>query len=71
MDSVYEMPNDETLNNSIKAVGNVMKESSSSNNQHGSQAGAVNPNQQLVDMLIQNEALLSCMQEIENLKKER
>uniref|UniRef100_A0A1B0GD80 Retrotransposon gag domain-containing protein n=1 Tax=Glossina morsitans morsitans TaxID=37546 RepID=A0A1B0GD80_GLOMM len=72
VDSVYEMPNDETLNNSIKAVGNVMKESSSSNNQHGSQAGAVNPNQQLVDMLIQlNEALLSCMQEIDNLKKER
>lgn len=63
------MPNEDSPNGTNKG--------STSNNQQGSRAVAVNPNQQLVMLkgLVgmlqqQNDALLSCMQDIGNFKKE-
>uniref|UniRef100_A0A1B0BVX7 Uncharacterized protein n=1 Tax=Glossina palpalis gambiensis TaxID=67801 RepID=A0A1B0BVX7_9MUSC len=70
LDNILKMPNAETPNNTDWTCGNDIEGSNSSRNQQGSRADAVNPNQQLIDMLRQeNEALLSCMQQIGNLKR--
>uniref|UniRef100_A0A1B0BUB0 Uncharacterized protein n=1 Tax=Glossina palpalis gambiensis TaxID=67801 RepID=A0A1B0BUB0_9MUSC len=62
LDNILKMPNAETPNNTDRTCGNYIEQDS--------RADAVNPNQQLIDMLRQkNEALLCCMQEIGNLKR--
>ncbi|KAI9581635.1 hypothetical protein GQX74_009952 [Glossina fuscipes] len=71
VDNFFEMPNGESQDNSHNTVGNVTEDGNSSNNQQGSQAEMVDPNQQLMNMRRQqNEASLSCMQEIGNLRNQ-
>uniref|UniRef100_A0A1A9YUI4 Uncharacterized protein n=1 Tax=Glossina morsitans morsitans TaxID=37546 RepID=A0A1A9YUI4_GLOMM len=66
------MPGSESGDNTHNTTGKVTENGNSTHHQQGLPAEASGCNQHLVDMLKQqNEALLSCMQEIGSLKGER
>uniref|UniRef100_A0A1B0A7A9 Retrotrans_gag domain-containing protein n=1 Tax=Glossina pallidipes TaxID=7398 RepID=A0A1B0A7A9_GLOPL len=71
LDKLFEMPGSESGDTIHNATGSVTENGDSTYYQQGSPAQASGCKQQLMEMLKQqNEALLSCMQEIGNLKRE-
>uniref|UniRef100_A0A1B0C431 Uncharacterized protein n=1 Tax=Glossina palpalis gambiensis TaxID=67801 RepID=A0A1B0C431_9MUSC len=69
LDALFKMSYNESRDNAHDSSGNSTENDSNGRNQPGTPAETASSNQQVVDMLKhQNEVLLSCMQEIRNLK---
>uniref|UniRef100_A0A1B0GEZ4 Retrotransposon gag domain-containing protein n=1 Tax=Glossina morsitans morsitans TaxID=37546 RepID=A0A1B0GEZ4_GLOMM len=71
LDKLFEMPGSESGDTTHNTTGSVAENGNSTHHQQNPLAQASGCNQQLMEMLKQqSEALLSCMQEIGNLKRE-